>query len=57
MFKSLFESVTAFFKAIICCALLIAAAAGAVTLAYVVIMTCIRTGESLWHHFFSQPWP
>ena len=57
MFKSLFESITAFFKAIICCALLIAATAGAVTLAYIVTMTCIRTGESLWHHFFSQPWP
>jgi hypothetical protein len=56
MLKKLFESITDGLMAVICGSLLVAGAAGAVTLAYCVVMTCWRLIGSLRQHLFF-PWP
>jgi len=57
MLRNLFESTVSAFRAIITMSLLLAATAGAITLAYVIVMACIRVSGSLWRHLFSEPFP
>lgn len=57
MLKNIFESVSSFFKTIICSVLLLAATAGAITFTYIIIMTCVRTAGTLWRNIFCDKWP
>ena len=56
MLRNSSDLIERFLKGVICLSIILAGAAGAITIAYIVVMTCYRGCGVLWRSFFDQPW-